>query len=224
MSQGAAADLARLTGLSERAIQMIHNPVVPAELQPRQSLDAAERQRLWQGAFSRTLISIGTLKPSKNLLQLLDAFAELAEELDAGLVILGEGPQRSALEQRIEELGLQQRVRLPGFDANPDPWLRAADLFVLSSDFEGLPTVLIEALAAGTPVVSTACPHGPDEILEQGRHGVLVPIGDRAALARGIRTALSRSWDPTALQRRALDFSIPRQASAYLELFGCPQP
>jgi glycosyltransferase involved in cell wall biosynthesis len=224
VSHGAAADLSRLSGLPERSIRVIHNPVVPAEPQPRQPPNAADRQQRWQGAFSRTIINIGTLKTQKNQLLLLDAFAELAEELDAGLVILGEGPQRSALEQRIFDLGLQQRVRLPGFDANPDPWLRAADLFVLSSDFEGFGNVVAEALAAGTPVVSTACPHGPDEILEQGRHGVLVPVGDRDALARGIRSALSRTWDPAALQQRALDFSIPHQASAYLELFGCAQP
>jgi glycosyltransferase involved in cell wall biosynthesis len=224
VSYGAAADLARLTGVSERAIRVIHNPVVPAQLQSRQPPDYAERKRLWQGVFSCTIISVGILKSSKNLLQLLDAFSELAEELDAGLVILGEGAQRSVLEKRIVELGLQQRVRMPGFVVNTDPWLRAADLFVLSSEYEGFGNVVVEALAAGTPVVSTACPYGPDEILEQGRHGVLVPVGERAALAQGIRSALGHSWDAAALQRRALDFSIPRQASAYLELFGVTSP
>lgn len=220
VSQGAASDLARLMGLPDCSIQVIHNPVVPADLQPRISTDPAERQRLWQGNFSRTFITIGSLIKSKNLMLLLDAFSDLAEDFNAGLVILGEGPEHQALEQRIQELGLQERVRLPGFDPNPDPWLRSADLFVLSSDFEGLSNVIIEALAAGTPVVSTACPHGPDEILDRGRYGVLVPVGDRAALSLGIRAALNRSWNPEDLQRRSLDFSIPTQASAYFELFG----
>ena len=224
VSRGAATDLAKLAGLSPSAISVIHNPVVPVELQPRIPVDVTERQHLWEGSFSRTFINIGTLKTSKNQLLLLDAFAQVADELDAGLVILGEGSQRAALEHRIDVLGLHHRVRLPGFDPNPEPWLRAADLFVFSSDFEGLPTVLIEALAAGTPVVSTSCPHGPDEILHHGRFGVLVPVGDRAALAEAIRSALSRNWDPASLQRRALDFSIPRQALSYLELFGCIRP
>ncbi len=219
VSRGAASDLAQLTLLPETSIRVIYNPIVSAHLQPRIEPSAVTRKRLWQGSFSKTLISIGSLKESKNFNLLLDSFAELADELDAGLVILGEGTQRCALEKRIRELGLQQRVRLPGFHPTPDIWLRAADLFVLSSDYEGFGNVVVEALAAGTPVVSTICPYGPDEILEQGTHGVLVPVGDRAALVRGIRWALSRSWDWAALQRRALDFSIPRQASAYLKLF-----
>ena len=224
VSQGAASDLERISNLPERSVRVIYNPVVPAELKPRVPVQASERQKLGLGDFSYAIISIGMLIKVKNHLLLLDAFADLAQDVDAGLVILGEGPLRPVLEHRIRELGLQNRVLLPGFDADPDPWLRAADLFVLSSDFEGFGNVLVEALAAGTPVVSTSCPHGPDEILDHGRHGLLVPVGDRDALARSMRSALNRSWDSTALQRRALDFSIPKQSSAYLDFFGYPEP
>ena len=223
VSHGAASDLAQLMRFPEPSIRVIHNPIVAAELHPRRPLDPVLRQRLWQGAFSRTIISISTLISLKNHLLLLEAFAELSDELNAGLVILGEGPMRPILEKRIYELGLQKRVQLPGFHLDPEVWLRAADLFVLTSDYEGFGNVIVEALAAGTPVVSTACPYGPEEILDRGRYGVLTPVGDRKALSLAIRTALSRSWDPSALQRRALDFSVPKQASAYLDLFGLPR-
>ena len=224
VSHGAAADLAHILHLPPHAIRVIHNPVVSPEISPRHTPDFNCRNRLWHGAYSRTLLSIGTLKPQKNFLLLLDAFATLADDLDAGLVILGEGPQRSALHQRIDQLGLNRRVHMPGFDANPDKWLRSSDLFILSSDFEGFGNVVAEALSAGTPVVSTACRHGPSEILDYGRYGILVPVGDCMSLANGIRAALSRTWDHSVLQRRALDFSIPSQSSAYLDLFGFVKP
>ena len=151
---------------------------------------------------------------------MLHAFAQVASELDAGLVILGEGGLRATLEQDVQDLGLQGRVVLPGFHGDPTPWYQAADLFVLSSDFEGFANVVAEALACGTPVVSTDCPYGPAEILEHGRYGELVPVGDAVALAAGMRRAVRLLWDREALQRRALDFSIPRQAKMYLEWFN----
>lgn len=221
VSSGAAQDLAMLAGLSERQVECIYNPVVAAEL-PAVSLkpDAMVRNQLWGGCFLTHLISVGSLKASKNYRLLLQAFAQLAPELDAALVILGEGGLRATLEQDVQDLGLQGRVVLPGFHADPTPWYQAADLFVLSSDFEGFANVVAEALACGTPVVSTDCPHGPAEILQHGSYGELVPVGDVDALAAGIRRAVSRPWDRQELQRRALDFSIPRQAQAYLDLFN----
>lgn len=220
VSQGVATDLANLARLPDASIQVIYNPVVALDMARPAPVESAQRDYLWGGSFSHAFISIGSLKKSKNFPLLLNAFAEVAEELDAGLVILGEGDQRSVLERQIKDLNLDRRVRLIGFEPNPDPWLRAADLFVLSSDFEGFGNVIAEALGAGTPVVSTACPHGPEEILEQGLHGILVPVGDCSALASGIRRATLHQWDSAALQRRALDFSIPNQSEAYLKFFG----
>jgi glycosyltransferase involved in cell wall biosynthesis len=221
VSSGAAQDLASLAGLLEQQVKVIHNPVVAAEL-PAVSLrpDTQLRNQLWGGSFRTHLISVGSLKASKNYRLLLQAFAQVAPDLDAALVILGEGGLRSTLEHDVQDLGLQGRVLLPGFHADPAPWYQAADLFVLSSDFEGFANVVAEALAYGTPVVSTDCPYGPSEILEHGRYGELVPVGDADALATGMRRVVSRSWDRKALQRRALDFSIPRQAKAYLEWFN----
>jgi len=221
VSEGAARDLANLAGLSEQQITVIHNPVVAAELSalPQQP-DTQFRKKLWGGCFRTHLLSVGRLKPSKNFRLLLQSFALVANELDAALVILGEGVLRPALERDVQDLGLQGRVVMPGFFADPSPFYHAADLFVLSTDYEGFANVLAEALAAGTPVVSTDCPHGPAEILEHGRYGELVPVGNADALAAGITRALCRPWDREALQRRSLDFSIPRQAQAYIDLFS----
>jgi glycosyltransferase involved in cell wall biosynthesis len=222
-SRGAADDLAHLAGMRPEMVHVNYNPVVEDVPPPIDFLrDASRRRRLWQGQFRTHLVTVGTLKAQKNHRLLLQAFAQVAPELDAALVIVGEGGLRATLEQDVRDLGLHGRVLLPGFHADPTPWYQAADLFVLSSDFEGFANVVAEALACGTPVVSTDCPHGPAEILEHGRYGELVPVGDADALAAGICQAVSRSWDRDALQRRALDFSTPRQAQAYLDLFNRP--
>jgi glycosyltransferase involved in cell wall biosynthesis len=219
VSKGVASDLAHLASLSAQSIRVIYNPVVHGQTRPREPVNNLLRRQLWQGDFTYTIISIGTLKPQKNHLLLLEAFARLPPELDAGLVILGDGPLRPALQQKIRELGLERRVRLPGFNPNPDHWLRAADLFVLSSDFEGFANVLAESLAAGTPIVSTDCNSGPAEILENGRYGTLVPIGDAASLARAIQHSLMKVHDSNDLIKRAEEFSVTKISSQYLSYF-----
>lgn len=221
VSKGAAVDLSELARLSVDRIHVIHNPVVSPALEPRLRKTSSQQLRhFWGGNFRYHLITVGTLKRQKNHHLLLEVFAIVCEKLDAGLVILGDGAERSSLEALIASLGITERVRLAGFYLDPTPWLRAADLFVLSSDFEGFANVVAEALACGTPVVSTACPHGPDEILQNGKYGVLVPVGDRVALVNGIHEALNRTWDSAALQQRALDFSVPKQSENYLKFFG----
>jgi len=220
VSEGVANDLAVLAGLPKQRVHTIYNPVVD-NVYPKalHHVDLLTKRKLWNGSFRTHLVTVGTLKEQKNHRLLLKAFVEVAHDLDAALVILGEGHLRSILEQDIVNLGLVGRVIMPGFFEDPSPWYKAADLFVLSSDFEGLPTVLIEALAYGTPIVSTNCPHGPAEILEHGYYGLLVPLGDSDALADAMRAACNCSWKPASLQERALDFSITRQARAYLQLF-----
>jgi glycosyltransferase involved in cell wall biosynthesis len=221
VSLGAAADLAAFGRMPNHRVSTIHNPVAD----PRQAIRAREStpsdgfggtgQR-----FRTRIVSVGTLKPQKNHSLLLKAFSLIAEELDASLVILGEGSERAPLEQQVEDLGLQDRVELPGFHQDPVPWLESADLFVLSSDYEGFANVIVEALACGTPVVSTDCSYGPAEILSKGKYGVLVPVGDAHHLADGMRQALLRRWNPQELKHRALDFAIPKQGDEYLKVFG----
>jgi glycosyltransferase involved in cell wall biosynthesis len=144
------------------------------------------------------VLSVGRLSKQKDFGTLLRAFARVREDRPARLVILGDGPERSMLESLISELGLDEVAALPGWVANPYPWMAHAGVYVLSSRWEGLPSVLIEALYCGVPIVATDCLSGPREILEGGEHGLLVAVGDVDALARGIESALAGDVPPPA--------------------------
>lgn len=219
VSQGVADSLQKCARLGRTKIRVIHNPVrlpnprpLPAEDQPL--LD-------WWEAGGPRLLTIGSLKRQKAHDVLIRALAALGAYPDALLLILGEGPLRAETERLAAQLGLDQRVWLPGFRVDPDRFLERADLFVLSSSWEGFGNVLVEAMACGTPVVSTDCMSGPREILQDGAFGHLVPPGDPQALAQGIARALAAPTDPERLKRRAGDFTVAAAADAYLEeLFG----
>lgn len=182
VSAGVAKDLLAELGHRVHPVIDLPNPVITDDFMA--AADQPVDHPLLDPAARPVLLGIGRLEPQKRFDRLVDAYAAAGPAAD--LVILGEGDLRPALEAQVARLGLQDRVHLPGFVDNPAAWLRAAVGFVLSSDFEGLPTVLIEALAVGTPVVATDCPSGPREILDGGRHGVLVPVTDVDALSRAI--------------------------------------
>jgi len=221
VSAGAGLDLSQMARLPKKKISVIYNPVVRVNPRKRyHSLEMSVRSSLWGGRFRIYMLSVGNLSEVKNHRLLLRAFSRIFGDLEAGLVILGEGGLRSVLEQDIHDLGLSGKVLMPGFQADPSRWYAAADLFLLSSNFEGFGNVIVEALAYGIPIVSTDCPHGPAEILEYGRYGELVPVHNDEDFASGIRRAVLRQWDRQSLQRRALEFSIPKQAQAYLNLFN----
>jgi glycosyltransferase involved in cell wall biosynthesis len=133
-------------------------------------------------------------------------------------MLLGEGALRDELVRLAASEGVGGQVLMPGFVADPGPYFRSADLFVLSSDHEGFGNVILEALACGVPVVSTDCRSGPAEILAGGQFGRLVPVGDAAAMASAMREALDQDHDRAALRRRAAEFSVTRAADQYLEL------
>ena len=169
----------------------------------------------------RTVVAVGRLSNAKNFALLIDAVARIPH---VRALILGEGPLRSDLEAQIAGLGLTERVSLLGFQANPYCFMRRADAFVLSSRFEGLPTVLIEALALGVPVVSTDCPHGPREIIEVAGSGVLVQPGDPGSLAAGILSALS-SGPPAEMSDHMTSIYGPAAvARRYLNALGIQAP
>jgi glycosyltransferase involved in cell wall biosynthesis len=163
------------------------------------------------------ILGVGRLTAQKDFVNLLRAFAIVKQSRPSRLVILGDGPERAALGDLIDRLDLVSDVDMPGFDANPYSYMSRAAVFVLSSAWEGLPTVLIEAMACGTPVVATDCRSGPAEILVGGRFGELVPVGDAAALAAAILRTLERP-SPQALRVRAGDFSIERAVDRYADL------
>ncbi|HNK32908.1 MAG TPA: glycosyltransferase [Plasticicumulans sp.] len=219
ISHGVADDAATLLGLDRAAMRIIYNPVVTPELHARAAGPAGHP---WFGdGGAPVILGVGRLEPQKDFATLLDAFARLiAGGADYRLLILGEGKLRGALEAQVAQLGLGGRVALPGFAVNPYPYMAGARLLVMSSAWEGLGNVLVEALALGTPVVSTDCPNGPAEILEHGRHGRLVPVGDAAALADAIRATLAAPLPAAQLRAATARFTLATAAAQYLDALG----
>lgn len=138
-------------------------------------------------------IAAGRFAAQKNFELLIRAFAEVRRTHDAGLIILGEGHLHDKLQNLINTLGLNKDVHLPGFQPNPLAWFSKCDAYIMSSDAEGLANVLIEAMISGTNLISTDCPSGPEEILNKGQYGVLVPVGDAPALAKAMQNLLDKT-------------------------------
>ncbi len=207
-SQGVADDLRRITGLRNGRIKVLYNPVVTPEL--REKAAASPGHPWLEPGQPPVVLAVGRLTAQKDFPTLIRAFAEIrkATTQPARLLILGEGPDREVLEELVRELGLEDEVSLPGFVENPYAYMARASVFVLSSRWEGLPTVLIEALYCGVPVVATDCPSGPREILAEGKYGALVPMQDVPALAGAIGRAIEgstprpceASWRPYELE------------------------
>lgn len=212
VSQGAADDLAQFARLDIKKITTIYNPVVGdvriATLSP------FSPSGWWMGPHHK-LLAVGALKDIKDYATLLNAFALLRKRVDVRLLILGEGKCRTALEAQVQQLGMEASVFMPGFVKDILPYYQQADLHVLSSTGEGFGNVIVEALAARTPVVSTDCMSGPREILADGKFGALVPVGDVAALALAMEAALLSEHDHDALRARAGDFSIDKAVDQY---------
>ena len=196
-SHGMAADLVDHIGIQPERVRVLPNATIGSELQ---ELAAADVDHPWLDGdrTTPTLLAVGSLIPQKNHALLLEAIARVRAVRAVRLVVLGEGPLRPELERRILELGLTGVVDLHGTDTNPYRYMARCDAFVLSSDWEGLPGVLIEAVGIGANTISTDCPSGPREILDGGRHGRLVEPGDPEALARAILAALEAPIRPTA--------------------------
>lgn len=220
VSSGVAADIASLAGVSAEKICVIHNPVPECRASSPRELDAATRCWGHIGEKALRVLTVGSFKEAKNLPLLLKAFKRSLDRVDAQLMILGDGDQRQQLEQLADKLDISDLVIMPGFQVDTSPFYLTADLFVLSSIREGLPTVLIEALSAGLPVVSTDCKSGPSEILSDGEFGTLVPVNDEVALSEAIIEALFRQHDPGRLKARAKDYAPAVAADKYLRLIG----
>jgi glycosyltransferase involved in cell wall biosynthesis len=220
VSDGARMDLCRTTSLHTHQVTVIHNPV-----DQTQAVGQAPQDLLnwWRSSPSRVLAA-GRLASEKDFGSLLHAFSIVRGRVDARLIILGEGPQRAALDQLKSELGLEEYVALPGFVPTIQPYLREASLFVLSSRFEGLGNVITEALLEGVPVVSTDCPSGPAELLENGRYGLLVEPGDPVGLAQAMVSSLEATHDRDSLRRRGREFDPVAAATKYLQLLDPAAP
>ena len=218
VSRGVADDLAMTVDVPSDRITTIYNPVVT----PNLHIEAAETpDHPWfRDDGAPIILAAGRFEKQKDCPTLIRAFARVSVRRPCRLIILGEGSKRTEIEGLVQEFKLTDRVSLPGWVENPLAFMARASLFVLSSTWEGLPTVLVEALACGCPCVSTDCPSGPAEILLNGDLGPLVPVGDDSALAKAMERVLDRPPNRQALQRRATDFSADRAVAAYEKLLS----
>jgi len=219
VSNDVKSDLMMLSGLSENQISVIHNPVLNDDFS-RKVNENVDHQ--WFRDNIPVILGVGRLTPQKDFGTLIRAFALVRSEVPARLVILGEGDERKNLEALVADLGLQDSVELLGYVPNPYPYMAAATVFVLSSIFEGFGNVIVEALAAGTPVVSTDCEGGPKDILDYGKYGRLVPVGNPSQLAEAIIGVIKNRTqsDLSVLKGRAQMFTSNHVARQYMDLFS----
>jgi glycosyltransferase involved in cell wall biosynthesis len=203
-------------GLRSGLIQVIPNPVVTPELR-QQALAPGTHAWLTEDAF--LYLGVGRLVPEKGFDTLIRAFHQVSQRVDVRLLILGEGPLRTQLEQLVAQLKLQDLVELPGNVDNPLPFMRDAGAFVLSSVSEGFPMVLVEAMLAGATVIATDCSAGVSDVLGDGEFGTLVPVNDMETLAETMAdVALKRPYPEDTGRARAEGYSVERIALLYAGL------
>lgn len=221
-SMGVADDLADYVGLDRAHIRVIRSPIVTPELRSK-AQEPADHPWLAKHEVP-VLVGVGELGHRKDFETLLRAFALVRRDRRCRLIILGRGRRRESLLALAAELGVAQDLDLPGFHPNPYAFMSRADLFVLSSRWEGMPVVLIEALAVQTPVVATDCPSGPREILTGSGLGTLVPVGGVEPMADAIGRWIDRGSDPRNFELAVADYGIEASAHAYLQALGVPCP
>lgn len=184
-----------ITGIAGKKAEYIYNPTLS---EPFDEMAEEPVEFPWQGNDIPTTIAVGRLVASKGYRDLLEAFTLMRKHIKANLLILGEGEQRAELEQIIQKNGITESVWLPGYDSNPYKYMAKASLFVMTSYYEGLPNVLIEACALKIPCVSTRCKSGPKEILSEGKGGYLVELGNITELANTMEYALTHQEETAA--------------------------
>lgn len=218
VSARVADDLAEVACLSRSRIQVIPNPVVHEELlaQAREPVP----HRWLRDRRGPVILSVGRLNEEKNYSDLMRAFARLRQQRPARLIILGDGAERESLVRLACALGVADDIDLPGFARNPYAYMAQADLLALSSRYEALPTVIIEAMACGCPVVAVDCPGGVREILQDGRCGRLVPPGDAHLMAEAMLETLDETPHRERLKERAADYHVDRTVARYRQVLG----
>lgn len=216
ISKGAALDLAQTAGLRLDDLTVINNPLASPGV-----VDVVRSRSSKESGARPEILAIGRLEPVKGFDTLIKAFDLISNRTDARLTILGEGRQRALLSQLIADRNLESRVELVGFVPDPSTYMLKSDLVVVASIHESFSNVLVEALAAGCRIVSTDCPYGPREILEDGSHGTLVPVGDVHALAEAILVQVTTPCDEVDLKarvHRAADFGVQVIGQKYLDV------
>lgn len=217
VSRGVQREMEELLGLPSDKLSTIYNPL---DVDRIASSMAEPTGHEWLDRKTMpVVVAVGRLTAQKDYPTLLRAFAALRRCRPARLIVVGEGDDRTRLEALATELSVGAEVAFVGFQRNPFAWMAASDLYVLSSAWEGLPGALLQAMACGARIVSTDCRTGPDEILEDGRWGRLVPVGDYLAMATAMNAALDDA-SPPDVRKRADAFRPEHAISAYAQVLG----
>lgn len=216
VSKGVKKSLIEGLKIPEQKIKVIYNPIFKQDILKKSKMEIAHP--FFENKKNKIILGAGRLSIEKDFSTLLKAFHKIKTD-SIRLIILGEGRLRGELEYLVEELGLEGYVSMPGFVDNPYAYMAKADVFVLSSKVEGFANVLVEAMACGTTIVSTDCPSGPSEILDGGKFGRLVPVGNIEKLAEAISEALSNPSEKEVLINRAKMFSVDKSIEEYQKLF-----
>ena len=226
-SMGVAQSEQSIVPLNENKVVTVYNPVNPniAKLAAQTPDQLTEWFSCQSNSDSETpdktylILAVGRLVKQKNFSMLIHAFSEVVKSTNARLAILGEGPERHSLETEARSLRIEKHLLMPGWVPNPYAYMSRSDLFVLSSNHEGFPNALVEALACGCPVVSTDCPHGPSEILENGKWGILTPVDNYIAMSKAIIRSLNQKPNRQKLQERVTEFSVAGSVDKLEDLF-----
>ncbi|PSP39470.1 glycosyltransferase [Halobacteriales archaeon QH_7_65_31] len=219
VSKGVSQDIINWANVDSNKVFTIYNPAISEELITGDS--SIPSQLKPQQNNTKIVLSAGRHVEQKDFQTLIRSFAKLrADYSNLQLIILGEGELTAEYKRLSNELGIQENMILPGFVDDPFQYMRYADVFALSSRWEGLSLVLMEAMACGTPVVSTDCPSGPAEVLKNGEYGELVPVGDSEAMQNALKNTLESPLSAEKLRERARDFSIERSTKQYQKLFN----
>lgn len=218
-SQGSAEDIIKCGGIPRNLVRCIYNPVIDTNMMALAKKTISHT--FFEAGSPPVILGAGTLIPLKDFPTLIKAFYLVQKKHPCSLIILGEGPDRGRLERIIEELNIKGKVSLPGFSDNPYAYMARSAVFVVSSERESMSLVLVEALALGVTAVASNCDYGPREILQNGKYGRLVPVGDISAMADAIQCALiepRRQIPEEILQPFTVDGAVDKYVSLISEL------
>jgi len=217
ISQGIKEDLVSFVGLKASSVLVINNLVL-SDYFCRMKNASVDHEFFSQDG--KVVVFVGRLESVKNPNLLIDSFALLPDILNARLLVIGDGPLDQELRERVNQLGIQESVSFLGYVENPAPYIRRADVLALTSQWEGMPGVIIEALACNTPVVATDCAPGIREIFLDKVYGKIVPNYNPAALAEALYDVLDGNIDLHDMDERAKDFSSERVVAEYVKLLA----
>ena len=214
VSKGIRDELIQFTQLNKDKFKVIYNPIIK-----KNKKIINQFNDLWIPIEGHKILTIGSLKEAKDHSTLIKVFSLVLQSIKAQLVIIGDGPLKKKLEKLIIDLNLSNFVKIIDKDTNLDKWYSSADLFVLSSKWEGFGNVLIEAMEHELPIVSTDCPYGPKEILQNGKYGKLVKLNDSDNFSKAIINSLSQKKNENILKKRSLEYSIENKVEEYINYF-----